>query len=109
MEIIEQKPLNLNEMKEQIEEIKKRDKELNFRAKKVEEYLNKITKTKAYKELKQSLESLGITRLKPKHVALIINILPKDIDALRMILSGENLTLKNEDLEKILETVKKHA
>lgn len=109
MEIIEQKPLNISEMKDHIEEIKKRDKELNFRAKKVEEYLNKVAKTKAYKELKQSLESLGITRLRAKHITLIVNILPKDIDTLQMILSGENLTLKSEDLEKILETVKKHA
>ena len=109
MEIIEKKPLNINEMKEQVEEIKKRDKELNFRAKKVEEYLNKVAKTKSYKELKQSLEGLKITRLKEKHITLIINILPTDIDSLRIILSGENLTLKNEDLEKILETVKKHA
>lgn len=109
MEIIEQKSLSLPEMKERVDEMKKRDKELNFRAKKVEEYLSKIPKTKVYKELKQQIESLGITRLKEKHITLIINILPEDTDSLRLILSSENLTLKNEDLEKIVDTVKKHA
>jgi DNA-directed RNA polymerase subunit F len=109
MEIIEQTPLSIHEMKEQVEMMKKRDKELNFRAKKVENYLSSTPKTKAYKELKQSLISLGITRLREKHIALIVNILPEDIDSLRIILSGENLTLKQEDLDKIVETVKKHA
>ena len=96
-------------MKEHMESLKKRDKELNFRAKKVEEYLNSISKLKNYKELKKELESLQITRLKENHITSIINILPKDIDSLRVVLSGENLTLKQEDLDKILETVKKYA
>ena len=96
-------------MKGNIDAMKKRDKELNFRAKKVEEYLNNVTKTKTYKELKKELESAGITRLKEKHITLIINILPTDIDSLRTILSGENLTLKQEDLDKIMKIVKKHA
>jgi DNA-directed RNA polymerase subunit F len=109
MKIIEKKSLSIPEMKERVDEMKKRDKELNFRAKKVEEYLSKVPKTKVYKELKQQIESLGITRLKEKHIALILNILPEDIDSLRLILSSENLTLKNEDLEKIINTVKKHA
>jgi|TARA_Y100000310_G_scaffold344273_1_gene456133 DNA-directed RNA polymerase subunit F len=109
MEIIEKKPTSIPEMKENIDFIKKRDKELNFRAKKVEEYINNVPKTKTYKELKQDLESAGITRLRDKHITLIINILPTDIDSLRIILSSENLTLKQEDLEKILTIVKKHA
>ncbi|MBT3690867.1 hypothetical protein HOG16_01325 [Candidatus Woesearchaeota archaeon] len=109
MEIIKQIPINIPEMKGNIDAMKKRDKELNFRAKKVEEYLNNVTKTKTYKELKKELESAGITRLKEKHITLIINILPTDIDSLRTILSGENLTLKQEDLDKIMKIVKKHA
>ncbi len=109
MEITKQIPISVPEMKENIDAMKKRDKELNFRAKKVEEYLNNVPKTKTYKDLKKDLESAGITRLKEKHIALIINILPKDIDSLRTILSGENLTLKQEDLDKIMNIVNKHA
>lgn len=109
MEIIQKKSLSIPEMKEQIDIIKKRDKELNFRAKKVEEYLNNVPKTKTYKDLKKELESVGVTRLKGKHITLIINILPRDMDSLKVVLSGENLTLKQEDLEKILSIVKKYA
>ncbi len=109
MEIIEKKTISNPEMKENIDGMKKRDKELNFRAKKVEDYLNHIPKTKKYKDLKKDLESSEITRLKDNHISLIINILPTEIDSLRMVLSSENLTLKQEDLEKILTIVKKYV
>ncbi|MFH1376956.1 MAG: hypothetical protein ABIH25_04960 [Candidatus Woesearchaeota archaeon] len=109
MEIIKETPLCLPEMKEKLEIFKKRDKELNFRAKKVEGYLNHATKIKDYKEFKKDLESLELSRLKEKHTALIINICPKDEDSLKTILSSENLTLKKEDMTKILEVVNKYA
>ena len=50
MEIIEKKAISNSEMQDNINEMKKRDKELNFRAKKVEDYLNHIPKTKTYKD-----------------------------------------------------------
>jgi DNA-directed RNA polymerase subunit F len=109
MEIIKETPLSMPEMKEKIEELKKRDKDLNFRAKKVEEYLNQVSKIKNYKDFKKELESLDIPRLKEKHIALIMNICPKDEDSLKTILSSENLTLKKEDMTKIIEVVIKHA
>lgn len=109
MKVIEKIPISVPEMKEHVDAMKKRDKELNFRAKKVEDYLNGVPKTKAYKELKKELESAGIGRLKNKHITLIINVLPTDVDSLRAILSGENLTLKQEDLDKITKIVNKHA
>ena len=109
MEIISKKSLSLNEIKEKLDEIKKRDKELNFRGKKVSEYLNVVTGKKDNKELRKDLENLGITRLNEYHMTIIMNIMPVDIDSLRTILSGENLTLKQEDLEKVLDAVKKYA
>lgn len=109
MEIISKKSLSLSEIKEKLDEIKKRDKELNFRGKKVNEYLNVVTGKKDNKELRKDLENLGITRLNEYHITIIMNIMPVDIDSLRTILSGENLTLKQEDLEKILDAVKKYA
>jgi len=110
MEISKEKPLTLQETKECLDTIKSRDKDLNFRSKKVEEYLNIISKNrKTMPHLKEDLEKLNIQRLKENHIVKIINILPKNLDSLRVILAGENLTLKQEDLTKILETVKKHA
>ena len=111
LELVTEKPISLEEMKLHLEEIKKRDKDLNFRAKKTGEYLNLVTKTKCKKpeELKKELESLDILRLKPKHIAKLLDTLPQDLDSLRMIFSGETLALKQEDLPKIIEVIKKHT
>ncbi|MCD4760103.1 hypothetical protein K8R33_04410 [archaeon] len=109
MEIVNETPISLPEMEKHIQGIKKRDKELNFRAKKVEEYLKVVQKTKDYEKLKNELEEAGIGRLKLKHITLIINILPTDMDSLRTVLSGENITLKDEDLKKIIEIVSKYV
>lgn len=111
IEIISENPLSLEEMKKNLEEIKKRDKELSFRAKKTEEYINAVTKNKLKKseELKKELESLDIIRLKSKHIAKLIDTLPRDIDSLRMIFTGEAITLKQEDLAKIIEVINKYA
>ena len=42
MEILNEKAVGINEIKVHIDSIKKREKELNFRAKKVEEYINNL-------------------------------------------------------------------
>ena len=109
MEIIEKRPVSLPEMQKRIQEMKKRDKELNFRAKKVEEYLKNVPKSKEYEKLVKELEEIGISRLNEKHISLIVNILPEDMDSLRTVLSGENITLKDDDLKKIVETVIKYV
>ncbi len=111
IEVIKETPLALVEMKEKLQEIKKRDKELNFRAKKTEEYLGVVAKTKLTKalELKNELEKLDIARLKPNQIIKLVDVLPKDMDSLRMMFSSESLTLKAEDLTKILDIVKKYA
>lgn len=100
--IIEEKPLALPEVKKIIE------KKETSRIKKTISYINKFTKldVKKVNELKEKIEKLGLTRLKEKTIAKIIDIQPKDHDSLRMILSQENLTVKQEDLQKILECLK---
>ena len=109
MEIVEKKSVSLPEMEKHVQEMKKRDKELNFRAKKVEEYLKNVPKVKEYEKLIKALEEIEISRLNEKHITLIVNILPVDLDSLRTVLSGENITLKDDDLKKIVETVIKYA
>jgi len=109
MEIVNEKPASINEIKVHISTIKKREKELNFRAKKVEEYLNSVAKIKKAPEFRKDLEELEISRLREKNMVHIMNICPKDSDSLKSILSSENLTLKEEDLKKILDVVNKYA
>jgi DNA-directed RNA polymerase subunit F len=106
--IIEEKPLTLAEVEESLKSIKKRDKDLSERGTKVSEYIKKFNKTdlKKVEEIKKKISDLGLSRLKEKQIAKIININPKDIDSLRTILSGDNLTLKTEDLTRLLECLK---
>lgn len=96
------------EIKSHLEDIQKRDKELGMRAKKVKEHLDHFVKINEKKaaELKKKLEELNIARLRDRHIVKIIDILPEDLTSIRAIFTGENVTLKQEDLQKILDIVK---
>lgn len=108
IEIINEMPLTMAELKDKLDEIKKRDKELKPRALKTYEYLEKFVniKSKDAIKLRDELTKLQISRLKERHINKIIDIMPKDIETLKLIFVGENLTLKQDDLDKILNTVK---
>ncbi len=107
LEIQEEIPLTLVEVKEEIDKIEKRDKELTARATKTKEYLNKFVKKdkKQVQEQRKKLTDLNISRLKDKYIVKIIDLKPKDMDSLKVIFAGE-ITLKQEDLQKVLECVK---
>lgn len=111
IEIIEERPLSLNDLKVKLEKVKKRDNNLNFRGNKTENYLNSLTKSQSKKpeELENELNTLGLGRLRERQIKKITDIKPIDLDSLRTIISGENLTLKTEDLQKIVEIVKKYV
>ncbi|MEK6862768.1 MAG: hypothetical protein AABW57_01240 [Nanoarchaeota archaeon] len=107
-EIINEAPLTMAEVKERLEEIKKRDKELKPRALKTYEYLSKFVDIKAKDaiKIKEGLLKLQIPRLKERHINKIIDIMPKDMETLKLIFVGENITLKQDDLDKILNALK---
>ncbi len=108
VDIINEVPLTMAELKEKLEEIKKRDKELKPRALKTHEYLQKFVSIKGKDaiKIKEDLLKLQIPRLKERHIIKIIDITPKDVEALKLIFVGENITLKQDDLEKILNALK---
>lgn len=106
IEIISQTPLTLAEVKAKVEKLTSKSKEeQSARLTKVKDYLNDFTrlKTEDIKELKQKLEGLGIQRLKDRIIIKIIDIEPKTVDELKILFAGENVTLKMDDLTKILE------
>ena len=110
-EIISEKPITLTELKQEIDNIKKRDKELNFRVGKTEEYLSHfITLSKAKEdELIKKLEKLNVPRLRDIHITKIVDILPKTVDELKIILQGYTITVNNDNLKKIVDVVKDFA
>ena len=111
LKVIEEKPISLSMLKDEIKDIKKRDEELGFRTAKVAEQLEvvKILKEKEAQELFAKLEKLNVPRLKEAHIFKIIDLLPSSLTELKNIISGYSLTITNDNLEKILEVVLEYS
>lgn len=106
-QVISEKPVSMAQLKEELEKIKKRDKELNFRAARTEEYLQHFTIPKNAEGLAKKIEELKISRLKEEHISKIVDIMPKTIEELKAVLQAYTLTVNNENLKKIIETISK--
>lgn len=110
IKIISETPISKVALKEKLDKIIKRDKELTPRAQKTKEFLDVFVKLKSKEEeeIMKKLNDLNIPRIKERHLIKIIDIMPKDVDSLKAVLSGENITLKQEDFARIVEVLKKH-
>ncbi|MBS1266492.1 MAG: hypothetical protein MAG795_00459 [Candidatus Woesearchaeota archaeon] len=109
--IISEEAISLYDLKKQVTKIKKRDKELGFRVTKVDDYLNDyiVLKQKEYKELEKNLNSLDVPRIKDKHIKKIMDLLPKTVDQLKIIIQGYALTVSQKNMKKIVKVVKEFA
>ena len=109
--ILNEKPVTIYEVKEKLNEIKKRDKELSFRSKKTEEYINNVVllKEKKANELMEELSKAKLEKLKIRHIVKIIDVIPKDTDGLKILFTNEPIALKQEEIEQIVQIVKKYA
>ena len=107
MTIIEQKPLMMANVKNKLDQFKKDSKELNFRAEKVNAYLEEFTtlKKNEAEDLYNKLLGLGIQRLREKQIVKIIDVMPDDIESLKALFAGESLSLKQEELKQILDAL----
>ena len=86
---------------------KKRDKELNFRATKTEEHLGHIGTPKNLDPLFDKISKLNISRLKEQHIRKIIDMMPKTVKDLKVIMQGYTISLNNENMKKIVDAVNK--
>lgn len=105
VQIISENPMNIHQLKKELEKIKKRDGELNFRANKTEEYLSQIATLKNADELFDRIMKLGIPRLKEQHVHKIIDIAPATVNELKALLQAYTITVNNESMKKIVDTI----
>ena len=108
--LLEETPMNIIEVREELAKIEKRDKELSFRANKANEYLNSIVtlKPKDAKELYKKIEDLNIPRLKAVHIHKIIDILPATVEVMKTIVQSYTLTVNNDNLKKIIGIVSEY-
>jgi DNA-directed RNA polymerase subunit F len=105
--IIEETPVSMAELKEELARIKKRDTTLGFRSEKTLEYLNEIhtVKEKESKEIKDKIEKLKIPRLKEEYIFKTIDLMPKSEEELRLILSAYPFTITKENLAAIYKII----
>ncbi|MBI4154608.1 hypothetical protein HY498_00795 [Candidatus Woesearchaeota archaeon] len=111
IKLINEQSLSMAELKSRIDGLEKRDEKLSARGQKAKEYLNYsvLLDTKKAVELKEKLNKLEIPRLRERHFNKILDIVPKNEDMVKAIFMGENITVRPEDIVKILETVKEYA
>ncbi len=107
LDIIEQKPISLAELKGRLDATKLSGKELNFRANKVYSYLEEFTSLDLphYEEFYKKLSGLGIQKLRDRQIVKIIDLMPEDADSLKTIFIGESSTLKQDEIKQILDAL----
>jgi DNA-directed RNA polymerase subunit F len=107
MKIKDVRPVGVPEAKYVLSK-REKEKELTYEQKLASEHLKKFSKI-SYENSKKFLEELsGVLRMSDETKVQILNILPKNADELRMIFAREKFSLKEEEIKKILEIIKKY-
>ena len=111
IKILEEKPITMADVKDELSKIKKKKGELNYRANKTYDYLQEFTKLSQPKtaELIQKIYALKVPRLKEEHIVKIVDTLPKYPEEVKLLLSGYTITISQESAKKIADTVKEYC
>lgn len=104
-QIVSETPINIYTLKKELEKIRKRDNELNFRANRTEEYLQQIATLKNAEELFSKIMHLNIPRLKEQHIHKIIDVTPTTVNDLKVTLQGYTITLNNDSMKRIVDAI----
>ena len=108
VKIIAEEPVTMEQLKSELASIKKRDKELGYRSSKSEEYLLHFTRIKDTEDIVKKIDKLQIPRLKTNHIVKIVDIMPKTVDDVKLILQAYTITVNNDNVKKILEVLEKY-
>ena len=100
----------LGEVREILEGLNKEEKEDNKKAKDTLNYIKKFVKSKPEdtKKIKEFLQGLNIIKLNPRYIAKIAEIMPEDAEDLKKIFVGEDFSLDQDEINSILEVIKKN-
>ena len=108
IDIIERKALSMHSLHEKLKKLPKdTDGELNFRAKKLDEFSHDFLgqNKKDPREVRKALEACEIERLKERHMVKLMDLMPENSELVKSALSGESLGLKAEELKKIEDAI----
>ena len=103
-EIIEEKIIANPEAEEILAE-RKKEIELGFEQKNALDYLKKYNKTTGKKARKMIEELLKIPKLRERDAVKIVNLMPEDLDDLRVAMEKDYTNLTEEEKKLILEIV----
>ncbi|MEM7821830.1 MAG: RNA polymerase Rpb4 family protein [Candidatus Aenigmatarchaeota archaeon] len=107
MNIISEEVITDLEAKELLEK-REQESELKYEQKNALDILRKFVKVKPEK-IKNLIEELKtVERIKDKQIIAIANFLPEDKDELRVVLHKDYTSFTPEEIDKILEIVKKN-
>ena len=96
------------QLKQELEAVKKRDKELGPISAKTEEYLREFVSlsVKQAEELEAKLKAMKISRLKEEFIIKIIDVMPITVEDLKTLLQGYIVSVNQDDMQKIVDVVK---
>ncbi|HII29900.1 TPA: hypothetical protein HA317_02450 [Candidatus Woesearchaeota archaeon] len=105
--VINDEPITMVELREELARIEKRDKEPSFRVGRTTEYLNAFVQLSPQKaeEFKKRILELNIPRIKDEHIDKIIDVMPASVEELKSVLMGYMITVNNENIKKIMNAV----
>jgi len=106
MEVKEEQEINMLEAKKILDE-RKKEGELCYEQKICSEFLDKISKisAKSPDELVAELSKINI--LKPRHIALIVNIMPDTEEEVKALFQKEIVNLKKDEIKQIVDIINK--
>ncbi len=105
--VMEEAPIAMADLKAQLAAVQSEDVPLSFRGEKTKAYLENFSEHEAKEtaEYAEKIRALEIPRLKERHVVKVLDVMPKDLDSIRLLFSNETITIKEEDLKKILDVI----
>ena len=106
MEIKSEKPVSFSEVRQMLSKKEEQGSELGYEQKITLAYL-KTTYKAAHTKVVKAIEGLAkIEKLNERQASAIVNMLPQDLDDLRVLFSNERVDLSTEEKQQILDIVK---
>ncbi|MEM0085643.1 MAG: hypothetical protein QXV93_02770 [Zestosphaera sp.] len=106
MKIISSQNITYAKIQKMIEELAEKGVELESIELRVLDYLRKFNKCKQGDELVKELEKRGFNEIT---AVMIANIVPKDIETLKILLNFENKSYEEEFLNEVLKTISEYC
>lgn len=106
MKVVSSRNLTYAEIQRMIEDLAERGVELESIELRVLDYLRKFNKCEQGDELVKELEKRGFSEIT---AVMIVNIAPKDVETLKILLNFENKSYDEEFLNEVLKTINEYC